>query len=600
MDSPVSKKQNPAFRTLSYILPYWYLILAATIGGVLKLTLPLVVPQMLRYFTDNLLPPENPMPVSQKMRIVFWSMILILAIYLFVYIPATYIREVGSLRVSNHIIHKMRCQLYDRLIRMSAGFHNENASGQLVSRINSDVEKVHDFIWSVATNVWIDSIIFAIYMALMIPINPGLTLLVCAVTLSSILITRKIREQIRKSGRKRQEELSFLSGYFQERMAGFGAIRLFHMEDWENNRFRQLSQKVFRQTKRQDTFSSLGTAVNATFYLFNEALVVGLCLLSVLRGNMTLGEVLVFYSYMGYLRTPLNRFIELNVTYAKSMAGIERVYEILDMPPDIEEKENALTLSDDAPLNLTFQHVSFRYRRESDEKALNDVTFTIEDGQKVALVGSSGCGKTTAVNLITRFYDPDEGCILLSGHDLRDYSLASLYRQMGMVFQDTVLFSETIGDNLKYGKPDATLQEMEQAAKAANAYEFIMKTPKQWDTLLGERGIGLSGGQRQRLAIARVFLCNPRFLILDEATSALDSESEEQVQAALDNLMEGRTSVVIAHRLSTIVNADKIIVMDQGRVVETGTHHELLERNGRYAELYQKQFKDVLGDAHEF
>ena len=196
MDSPVSKKQNPAFRTLSYILPYWYLILAATIGGVLKLTLPLVVPQMLRYFTDNLLPPENPMPVSQKMRIVFWSMILILAIYLFVYIPATYIREVGSLRVSNHIIHKMRCQLYDRLIRMSAGFHNENASGQLVSRINSDVEKVHDFIWSVATNVWIDSIMFAIYMALMIPINPGLTLLVCAVTLSSILITRKIREQI--------------------------------------------------------------------------------------------------------------------------------------------------------------------------------------------------------------------------------------------------------------------------------------------------------------------------------------------------------------------------------------------------------------------
>ena len=218
----------------------------------------------------------------------------------------------------------------------------------------------------------------------------------------------------------------------------------------------------------------------------------------------------------------------------------------------------------------------------------------------MALVGSSGCGKTTAVNLITRFYDPDEGCILLSGHDLRDYSLASLYRQMGMVFQDTVLFSETIGDNLKYGKPNATLQEMEQAAKAANAYEFIMKTPKQWDTLLGERGIGLSGGQRQRLAIARVFLCNPRFLILDEATSALDSESEEQVQAALDNLMEGRTSIVIAHRLSTIVNADKIIVMDQGRVVETGTHHELLERNGRYAELYQKQFKDVLGDAHEF
>ena len=260
---------------------------------------------------------------------------------------------------------------------------------------------------------------------------------------------------------------------------------------------------------------------------------------------MTIGDMIVFYSYLGYLITPLRRFAELNVTYARCIAGIERIYEILDTPPDIVEKQNAVALSPNDPMNIEFQHVVFCYDSESHVPNIDDISFSIKEGEKVALVGSSGCGKTTIVNLLTRFYDVDSGTIFVSGRPLQDYTLSSLYDQMGMVLQDTILFSGTIEENLRYGKPDATMEELIAAAKAANAYDFILKTPDGWNTQLGERGIGLSGGQKQRLSIARVFLRNPRLLILDEATSALDSESEGLVQEALDHLMQNRTSIVM-------------------------------------------------------
>ena len=592
MNDKTQNREKAVIRMLKYILPHWYLIVVSTVAGVIKLTLPLLIPQVMKYFTDDLL--VSTLSNEQKIEEIYRWMFILLVLLIFVYIPMAYLRDAGAQEVSNRVMHKMRCQLYDHLLRMSAKFHQDNKSGELVTRFSSDIEQIHAFTFSVATNIWIDAIILVIYLGLMLPISVPLTI-VAGITLPlSVFTTKKIRQHIRKNSQSTQMEVAESSGYIQERMSGFAVVKLFSMEEVEKKKYNQLSEMIYKVTEKRNHYASMGSAVTVSFSEIISVVIICLAAGYIVKGQMTVGDMIVFYSYLGYLITPLRRFAELNVTYARSMAGIERVFEILDAPVDIKEKEDAIELKNDAPMNISFENVTFRYLEESERPNIDHLNFSIKDGEKIALVGSSGCGKTTLVNLLTRFYDIDEGSIKIDGHDIREYTLASLYDNIGMVFQDTSLFSGTIEENLRYGKYDATRKELELATKNANAYNFIMNTPDKWDTVLGERGIGLSGGQKQRISIARVFLKNPRLLILDEATSALDSESEELVQSALDNLMQNRTSIIIAHRLSTIVNVDRIIVMDKGRIVEVGTHEELLGKNGRYTELYHMQFKDVL------
>ncbi len=373
-------------------------------------------------------------------------------------------------------------------------------------------------------------------------------------------------------------------------MTGYSTVRLFNMEQYEKRKFDGYSNLIYQYLKKTNKFFSLGEAINGSFSEVISTIIVGLSALFIIGNQMTIGELIVFQSYLSYFMTPLRRFAELNVSYAQSIAKIERVFEILDMPADIRDAEDAIDFEPDEPANIQFKNVYFKYELEQKNWNLSNLNLSINEGERVAIVGSSGCGKTTLISLLTRFYDVNKGSICIGNNDIKHYKLSSVYHQMGMVFQDTIIFSGTIEENIRYGKQDASQKEIEKAAKLANAYDFIMNSPNKWQTILGERGIGLSGGQKQRIAIARIFLRNPRILILDEATSALDSESELLVQQALDQLMKGRTSIVIAHRLSTIINADKIVVMDNGEIVEIGTHKDLLEKNGRYAELYNLQY----------
>lgn len=586
-------KTNSVIRILSYIVPHWHLVTASTIAGVVKLSMPLILPQVIGYFTDELLVSTYISNTDKVNEILKWLVIL-LGIYILIYIPAAFIRQAGSIEVANRIMNKMRCELFEHLQLMSAEFHNNNRSGSLVTRVNSDVEQVHEFIWGVVTNIWIDGITIIIYIVLLCRINVFLTIVACFALPVSVIATKRIRERISQNSRKARKGLSDISGYMQERMSGFSVVKLFGMEKFENDKFKEYSDKIYKYNRNTNRFFSLGEAITSSFSEVICSVVVCLSAIFIVKDKMTIGEMIIFETYIAYFITPIKRFAELNVTYSKSIAGIERVFDIFDIKPEIHEKENALIFSGKEDVRIAFQNVNFRYDKTASEYILKDISFSIEPEEKVALIGSSGCGKSTIINLLARFYDIDSGKISFGNRDLYDYSMASIYNQMGIVFQETILFSGTIEENVRYGKINATIQELERAAEAANATDFIKNFPDGWNTMIGERGTGLSGGQKQRISIARVFLKNPKLLILDEATSALDSESEAQVQDALDNLMKKRTTIIIAHRLSTIVNADKIIVMDKGKIVEIGTHEQLLQLNSRYKELYDMQFRNVI------
>lgn len=586
-------KTNSVIRILSYIVPHWHLVTASTIAGVVKLSMPLILPQVIGYFTDELLVSTYISNTDKVNEILKWLVIL-LGIYILIYIPAAFIRQAGSIEVANRIMNKMRCELFEHLQLMSAEFHNNNRSGSLVTRVNSDVEQVHEFIWGVVTNIWIDGITIIIYIVLLCRINVFLTIVACFALPVSVIATKRIRERISQNSRKARKGLSDISGYMQERMSGFSVVKLFGMEKFENDKFKEHSDKIYKYNRNTNRFFSLGEAITSSFSEVICSVVVCLSAILIVKDKMTIGEMIIFETYIAYFITPIKRFAELNVTYSKSIAGIERVFDIFDIKSEIHEKENALIFSGKEDVRIAFQNVNFRYDKTASEYILKDISFSIEPEEKVALIGSSGCGKSTIINLLARFYDIDSGKISFGNRDLYDYSMASIYNQMGIVFQETILFSGTIEENVRYGKINATIQELERAAEAANAVDFIKNFPDGWNTMIGERGTGLSGGQKQRISIARVFLKNPKLLILDEATSALDSESEAQVQDALDNLMKKRTTIIIAHRLSTIVNADKIIVMDKGKIVEIGTHEQLLQLNGRYKELYDMQFRNVI------
>lgn len=591
-DAVREKNKNSSFRRfLVYIKPYWLLITIAAVGGIVKFGVPLIFPQIMRYFIDEVLDSNSKMSFDEKLHMLNYLSVVIIAVYLFIWLPFTYIRHYAVGKASNNVIFDLRNDLYMHIQRLSAAYFKDNQSGEVVSRLINDIALAQNMIGNALTNVWIDGAIVIVLLFIMFKMNVILTLVSLSILPLHFLTIQRIGSRVKKNSKIVQDEIAEITGIAQERISGFSVVKAFAREKFEQINFLKECYKLFSFSNLNAKLSSINTTIIGFLTGVAPVLVVWTAGQLILREKLTVGEMIVFYSYLGQFYTPLNRFSELNMVFATSTAAIERIFELFDVQPDVKEKKNAVDSGKSLKGIINFKNVSFEY--EEGKPILRNINLKIEEGKKIAVVGTSGCGKSTLINLIPRFYDTTSGNITIGGIDVKDYTLKCLRENIGMVLQETILFSGTLRENILYANLKASDEDIIRAAKAANAYEFIEKLPEGLNTEVGEKGLRLSGGQRQRLALTRVFLKDPKIVILDEATSALDSKSENYIQEALERLMKDRTTISIAHRLTTVIDADVIVVMDKGEIIEKGKHEELLKNKGLYSQLFEEQFKDV-------
>ena len=493
--------------------------------------------------------------------------------------------------VGEGIMRDIRTSLVAHLHRMPLSFFTGTKTGEIMNRVSNDVDNIDNIVTGTLVSIVTNVFLMLTTVVTIFVMSWQLALVALAIIPLMIFPLSPVGRRmfiIRKRTREKRDEIESIT---QETLSisGITLIKSFVREAWERSRFYQAGTDLMKLEIRLAMVGRWFIAAITAMVIVGPAVVwlVGSWL--AIQGALTVGTIVAFVAYLARLYGPASALAGVQVQIVSALAVFERIFEYLDMQPEGAEKPGALALHD-VRGEIAFEDVQFSYSPE--RSALNGVSFRIEPGQMAAFVGPSGAGKTTITQLVPRFYDPQSGAVRVDGLDVRDVTLASLRENIGIVTQETYLFHDTIAANLRYARPDATDEALSAAARAANIHEFIASLPDGYETVVGERGHKLSGGERQRLAIARVLLKNPRILILDEATSALDSANEAAIQAALVPLMEGRTSLVIAHRLSTILNADVIFVVENGRVTEHGTHAELLARNGGYAHLYWKQFRD--------
>jgi ATP-binding cassette, subfamily B, putative efflux pump len=577
--------QNNFIRFLHYVKPYKYMVMAGAIGGIVKFSVPLLMPQVTRYLVDNIFL-DDTLTVDTKTQQLVLMMGGMLALFLFVWAPLVFMRHYYAGKAGHTSVFDLRSSLYNHMMRMSSSFFDKNMSGSLLSRLISDIELAQNLVGSALTNVWMDFASLTLILFFLIRIDLSITLVALTTFPIYIYLFRTLKDKIRATSHKVQEEISVMAGDAHEKIAGNRIVHAFVQEKSEEKNFHNASTHLLETTMHRVRLQSINVMVTGVIVQSTPLLVLAYGGYRVISGTLSVGDLIAVTLYLTPLYQPLQRFSELNLIFANSMAAIDRVFEVMDEKPDVENRPNAVKLKS-IKGEIAFKDVHFSYPQNAKpETVLRDISFTANPGEKIALVGPSGSGKSTLTSLIPRFYDTNAGCIEVDGQDVRDIKVKSLRKQIGIVLQTPILFSGTVIDNIRYGKPDATLNEIVVATKAANAYDFIKRMPKGFESEVGEGGSFLSGGQRQRITIARAFLKNPAILILDEATSSLDSESEKLIQSALDLLMEGRTTVVIAHRFSTIENADRILVMEDGRIVESGIHQELIDLGGVYQRLY--------------
>lgn len=571
-------------RIASYLRPYlWQTAVIFLCVGVAA-AIGLLPPLIIRAIIDQALPRRD----GSLLNLLVLAMIGVPIASGLIGVAQNYFNTL----VGQEIMFDLRNELFAHLQRMALRFYVQTQTGQIMSRVNNDVGAVQSAVTGTLVGIVTNTVTVVMTLAVIFALNVKLAILAVIILPFFVLPMRSVGRFRQRISRQTQQKQADLTAHMEERLSisGFILTRVFGRQADERARFRAINRDLMGLQIRQmmvgrwffmllGVLSSVGPAL---IYWYGGHLVIS--------STLTIGTVVAFVAYLGNLYRPVSQLANVYVDLRGALGIFDRIFEYLDLVPEVRDEPWAAKLPP-AQGWVSFRDVSFTYPG-ANRPAVEHVSFELRPGQVAALVGPSGAGKTTTTMLVPRFYDPDHGRVAIDGHDVRGVTLESLGQQIGMVTQETFLFHTTIMENLRYARPEATEAEVVAAAKAANIHEYVASLPKGYETVVGERGYRLSGGEKQRLAIARALLKDPRILILDEATSALDSTSEALIQAALAPLMAGRTSLVIAHRLSTILAADVILVLDQGRLVEQGTHAELLALGGLYAALYRQQFRD--------
>ncbi|MBA8760498.1 ABC transporter ATP-binding protein [Staphylococcus coagulans] len=573
-------------RYLEFVKPYKWLIFGTIIVGIIKFGIPLLIPLLIKFVIDDVIN-NAALTVDDKLMRLIVAMLIAAFIFVIVRPPIEFLRQYMAQWTSNKILYDIRKKLYDHLQALSAKFYANNKAGEVISRVINDVEQTKDFIMTGLMNIWLDCITIIIALSVMFFLDVQLTFAAIVILPFYVLTVYFFFGRLRALTRQRSQKLAEAQGFLHERVNGMAVIKSFAIEDNEAKNFdhrnKNFLNKAFQHTRwNAYSFSAINTVTD-----IGPLIVIGYGAYLAITGSVTVGTLAAFVSYLEQLYGPLRRLVSSFTTLTQSFASMDRVFQLFDEPYDIKNTDYAKPIAIKEG-HIEIENVSFRY--QPDEKdVLKHLNLDIKHGETVAFVGMSGGGKSTLINLIPRFYDVTKGRISIDGHDIKAFDMGSLRRQIGMVQQDNILFSDTVKENILLGRPDATFEEVVEAAKLANAHDFIMDLPQGYDTEVGERGVKLSGGQKQRLSIARIFLNDPPILILDEATSALDLESEAIIQEALDTLSHDRTTIIVAHRLSTITHADKIVVIENGEIVEQGSHQTLIDKQGAYERLYSIQ-----------
>jgi subfamily B ATP-binding cassette protein MsbA len=569
-------------RLLGYVKPYWRTFAISIFGMAVTAATEPLLPALLKPMLDGTF-------VHKDDTVIKLAPLIILLIF-FVRGIASFVGTYAIGWVGNKVVMDLRDKMFHKLLTLPTRFFDDHATGNLISKLTFDVTQVTAAATSVVTVSVRDSIIIVGLLCWLFYLNWKLTLLSLVMLPIISYILKIINARLRDASRNAQRAMGDITQVIEESVAAHKVVKLFGGQQYESERFNEQANWVRRHTMKQAMAAAANVPIVQMVAALALSVIVYLATIQARSDETTVGGFLSFIAAMLMLTAPIKRLTGVSEFLQRGLAASESIFELLDTPGEINAGKVTIGRANG---RIGFEHVSLSYQQD-DRLALRDISLDIPAGQAVALVGASGSGKTTLANLVPRFYQPSSGRITLDGHDLADLTLASLRANIALVSQEVVLFNDTIAANIAYGQMrEVPETEIVAAAQAAHAMEFIREMPQGLNTLVGERGVKLSGGQRQRIAIARAILKNAPILILDEATSALDSESERHVQAALETLMKGRSSLVIAHRLSTIEKADRIIVLQKGEIVETGTHRELLAKNGVYAQLHRIQFANA-------